>query len=152
MMQPDLMLRDDQGTPLMATELKSRRGIDASWAARLRRNMLAHGYGHRAPLLMVATPEWIFVWREAPPPDLKERSPDFIGDARELLAERAVASGLSLHELDESSFEHLIASWLSIIAAAPSADDLPPATRDFVVGSGLFEARTGARVTAGPAV
>jgi hypothetical protein len=46
-------------------EVRPRRGVNASWAAELRRNLLSHGPVPAADLFLLVTVEQIFLWRAA---------------------------------------------------------------------------------------
>jgi hypothetical protein len=55
----DFIAYNADGTVVLLAEAKTRHGTSEEWAAKLRRNMLAHGLLPRAEYFLIATPEQI---------------------------------------------------------------------------------------------
>ncbi len=80
----DFIAYGDRGQPVLLVEVKSQRQTSDVWAARFRRNLLAHGTLPEAPFFLIATPEWMYFWRQNDSVP-REEPPQFTMDAtREL--------------------------------------------------------------------
>lgn len=60
----DFIAYNRDGTVVLLAEAKSRRGTSEAWAAKLRRNMLAHGVLPKSQYFLIATPERMYGWRQ----------------------------------------------------------------------------------------
>src|ERR1700693_2670807 len=81
----DFIAYNADGTVLLLAEAKSRHGTSEEWAAKLRRNMLAHGVLPPSKYFLIATPERMYGW-EQENPSSSEVPPQFTIDAQEVLA------------------------------------------------------------------
>ncbi len=79
----DFVAYDRKGQVLLLAEAKSRHGTSESWAARLRRNMLAHGMLPWAKYFLIATPERMYLWKQGRH-DPAEVPPGFTIDAEKV--------------------------------------------------------------------
>ncbi len=57
----DLAVYDSQHQLVLVVEVKSIAGASPEWAARLRRNILAHGTFPNAPFFLVALPDRFYL-------------------------------------------------------------------------------------------
>lgn len=141
----DIVAYNPDGTVLLLAEAKSRRGVLESWAAKLRRNMLAHGVLPRTRYFLIATPEHIHGWNEENLP-VDEVPPHFTIDARTVLAPYLAELNLDPETIDPVAFEYVIHAWLMDIARRPH----PSAERDpaleSLTESGLLTALRRARI------
>ena len=76
----DLVAYDQLAQPILLAEVKSIHGTSKEWAARFRRNLLAHGTLPPAPFFLIATPDHMYFWRQQDPTS-KEEPPQFTMDA-----------------------------------------------------------------------
>lgn len=60
----DFIAYDPEGGLVLLAEAKSRRGTSDLWAAKFRRNMLAHGLLLRSKYFLIATPERMYGWKQ----------------------------------------------------------------------------------------
>lgn len=114
--QPDFFLYDRIGRLAAVIEVRNRRSTSSQWAAELRRNLLADFEAYRgAPFFLLATPDRLYVWKDAPT-DLAEDSPpvlpDYEVDARPLFSRYLERSGRKLEEIHGPTFELIVLSWL----------------------------------------
>src|SRR5205085_7678008 len=80
----DFVAFDQFGRPVLLVEVKSTQRTSDLWAARFRRNLLAHGTLPRAPFFLIAPPDHMYFWRQDDPTP-SEELPQFTLDAtREL--------------------------------------------------------------------
>lgn len=110
----DFSLYDRLGQLAALVDVRSVWGTSTEWAAKLRRNLLAHGEIPRGPFLLVAAPERIFLWRDAAGGD-PLATPDYEADAEPLFRPYLPKSGpaASLRAIDSQAFELVVQSWLS---------------------------------------
>ncbi len=114
MLRFDFSLYDRYGQLAAFVDVRSVRGASTEWAAKLRRNLLAHGEIPCGPFLMVATPERIFLWRAAAGGD-PLATPDYEADAESLFRHYLPKPGPaeSPRAIDGQVFELIVQSWLS---------------------------------------
>jgi len=128
----DFIAYDADGTVILLVEAKSRHGTSESWAAKLRRNMLAHGVLPKAMYFLIATPERMYGWKEQHMP-LNEVPPQFTIDARKALAPYFAKLNQDPANIGPRAFELLILTWLTDIArSSEHRSELEPLS-DFVV-------------------
>lgn len=140
----DLIAYRPDGKVVLLVEVKSRRGTSASWAAKLRRNMLAHGTLPDSQFLLIATPERIFGWRQENLA-LNDVPPQFFLDAEEVLKPYFAQLRKSPDDISPSAFKLLILAWLTDISRSSvdqvKADDsLAPLVESGLLSS-LHEAQ-----------
>jgi hypothetical protein len=127
--QPDFFLYDRIGRLAAVIEVRNRRRASSQWAAELRRNLLAAVETYRgAPFFLLATPDRLYLWKDAPT-DLTEDSPpvlpDYEVDAKPLFSPYLGRSGRKLEEIHRPTFELIVLSWLwDLIRQARDASEL----------------------------
>lgn len=111
----DFIAYKPDGKVVLLAEAKSRRGTSESWAAKLRRNMLAHGMLPSSQFFLIATPERIYGWgHEDMPPS--EVPPQFLVDARKALQPYFAKLKEGPEDISPGAFELLILTWLTDIS------------------------------------
>jgi hypothetical protein len=139
----DIAVYGSDGELKLLVEVKSKKGASASWAARLRRNMYAHGQLPRAPYILLALPDKFYLWRGVQDPNA-EINPDYEADPSLLLRPYAGSAGDDLSTLNERSLELVIASWLEKLVSGFNLPEPPPSVQ-WLRNSGLLEAIRGGR-------
>lgn len=61
----DLSLYDANGCLAAVAEVKNRTGTSGEWAAKNRRNLLAHGFGWGSGFFLLITPDRLYAWKDA---------------------------------------------------------------------------------------
>jgi hypothetical protein len=61
----DFALYDRNGRLIAVAQVKNKSGTSREWAAKLRRNILAHGGFHSADFFLLLTPDKLYVWKGA---------------------------------------------------------------------------------------
>lgn len=140
-MRPDILVRDSSGEPVLAVEVKARRGVDQAWAAELRRNLRAHGASLPGRFFMIVTAEQAYLWRESDRPSTASELPEAVAATPDLMAGVAGAERVDGHAL-----EFLVSSWLAGVAASESPEQLSGPSRTFLVETGLYDELRGATV------
>ena len=118
----DLALYDKNGRLTAVAEVMNRLGTSPTWAARTRRNLLAHGSYQESDFFLLATPERLYVWKDAGTTPV-ERLPTYDADSRHLFAPYFRNAGIDPHEVSGQAFELLVASWLSDLTRLPNTHD-----------------------------
>ena len=141
----DFIAYDADGAVVLLAEAKSRHGTSESWAAKLRRNMLAHGVLPRARYFLIATPERMYGWRQESL-SVKEVPPQFTIDAQKALAPYFGKLNQDPANISPKAFELLILTWLTDIASsAERRAELDPTLRS-LSESGLLSSLRQAQI------
>src|SRR5205807_2738705 len=109
---PDLVLYDQDGQLAGVAEVKNKLGTSSEWAARFRRNLLAHGGFRSMDFFLVVTPDRLYVWKNAGAEPLHVK-PTYDVDARPLLEPYFNSAGLDPSDVSGKAFELLVAAWLA---------------------------------------
>jgi hypothetical protein len=146
----DFIAYDTDGAVVLLAEAKSRHGTSESWAAKLRRNMLAHGGLPRAKYFLIATPERIYGWKQDSLP-LDDVLPQFTIDAQKALGRYFAQLKQDPANVGPRAFELLILTWLTDISrSVDNRTDLDPSLRT-LSESGLLSALRQAQIEMNPA-
>uniref|UniRef100_UPI0040578B90 hypothetical protein n=1 Tax=Candidatus Electronema sp. TaxID=2698783 RepID=UPI0040578B90 len=146
-MRADLVVYDRDGQIALITELKNKTGVTAEWAAKWRRNMLAHGRWPAAKFFMIALPDRFYLWNESGRLSPELLAPAFEIDAVQLLKPYIEAKEGSLleEEISPQRFELAVAAWLnSLLQRSFSPDQKPDSA--WLKDSGLSDAISGGRL------
>ena len=133
----DLTTYDRDNKLALVVEVKSKLDATVSWAAQLRRNILAHGTFPNAPYFLMAFPDRFYLWKNS---DSNNESikPNYIIDAYPTLQPYFDQSGVSAEQVSGHSLELIIASWLNeIIHKRPDEID---SSQQWLIESGLYNA------------
>jgi len=144
----DFIAYDDAGRAILVAEVKSRVGTSATWAARFRRNVLAHGIVPKAPFFLIATPERMYFWKQDDP-DFDEAPPEFTVDARKEFSQ--YLGNHPQEPVGEHALELLVLSWLTDIASTGAARAREDPSMRWLAESGLIESLDRARIEMNPA-
>jgi hypothetical protein len=134
----DIFAFDRNGQLVLIAEAKSKRGTSSDWAAKMRRNMLAHDLMPNAPYFLLALPDAFYLW------DGSGRSAQFSEPTRRIDPHKFLKplyekTGISPTNLTERTFEFIVTSWLNQVLRADSSRDLRNGEQDWLVESGLFD-------------
>jgi hypothetical protein len=141
-LRTDIAVIDSAGEPTVLVEVKARRDMPSSWAAQLRRNLLAHGSLGRSKFFVLVTPDWIHVWRNQGAIEDLSRLPDFDVAAGPVFGPYVDAAELKPESLQGAAFELLVAEWLGDLARGATKRPEPT----WMIESGLGEAVAGGTV------
>jgi hypothetical protein len=145
----DFVAYDDRGQAVLLVEVKSSRETSELWAARFRRNMLAHGTLPRAPFFLIATPERMYFWRQEDPSP-KEEPPQFTMDATNELKPYFEKFGQAPEKTSGQALELIVFSWLNDIAESGQLRARQDPSLRWLSESGLLEALGRARIELSP--
>lgn len=146
----DFIAYNREGKVVLLAEAKSRHGTSDTWAAKLRRNMLAHGILPNSQYFLIATPERIYGWRQENLPPI-EIPPQFTVDAQKALAPYFSKLGQSPAEISPAAFELLVLTWLTDVARSSGDQaERDPSLRS-LSESGLLSSLQHAEIEMNPA-
>jgi hypothetical protein len=143
--QADVGVFDRTGRLALVVEVKGRLGTTGAWAAKMRRNLVAHGVASGPEYFLLALPDRFYLWRgdgSAP----EEIAPTYEIDPTKLVAPYRALAGLSTTSPSERGFEIIVEAWLDDLL---SKDELPSelsAQEPWLPESGLFDALKGGRI------
>ncbi len=141
-MKADLVVYDRNGQIILIAEIKKKTGVSAEWAAKWRRNMLAHGGLPDAKYFMIALPDRFYIWKNAGTnPELA--APTFEIDAEKALKPYLKESELSLEDINPQSFEFIVTSWLNSVLQTGEPFNHENYALNGIYKSGLLAALTG---------
>ena len=134
----DMAIYDKTGQLVLVVEAKNKLDTSSIWAAKMRRNILAHGLMPNARFFLLALPDRFYLWKDAGiVPEIVP--PDYEIDPSPFLRSHYNGTDISLSSLTGESFELVISSWLNKLL---QTDILPPElqAQDWLIESDLFEA------------
>ena len=114
-LRPDLSLYDSNGRLAATAEVKNKTGTTGSWAAKTRRNLLAHGFGCDSEFFLLVTPDRLYAWKDVGN-DPNEVLPSYEADAGPTFAPYLEDAGVALSPISGQAFELVVAAWLSDLA------------------------------------
>lgn len=140
----DIVIYGQDGQPKLLVEAKSKRDTTLQWAARLRRNMYAHGQLPTAPYFLLALPDRFYLWKNVTETrDLVE--PQYAADAWPSLGPYLERSGLSSDDVTERGLELVISTWLEKLARGHDRLSIQK-DEEWLRSSGLLDTVKGGRV------
>lgn len=141
----DIAGYDRTGKLVLAVEAKAKGGASPDWAAKLRRNLLAHGVVSESPYFLLALPDHFYLWKAQPSGSL-ERQPDYDVDPTPLLRPYFERSGVSPLRVSGGSFELILGSLLQDLLNTPDLSGPIAQNNPWLVESGLHSQLRGGRI------
>ena len=141
----DLSVVNQNNQLILVVEVKRKTNASPDWAAKFRRNILAHGTFPRAPYFLLAFPDQFYLWAEAEL-NLELSKPTYRIDARPILQPYFEKAGVTANTISGQSLELVVASWLSEIMHAERPPQEVDETYRWVINSGLQAALAGGRL------
>lgn len=138
----DLAAYSRENQLVLVVEVKSKLDTTPEWAARLRRNILAHGIFPNAPYFLMVFPDRFYLWAHSLA-DLEAIAPAYVIDARPILQPYLEQSGITTEQVSEQSLELIVASWLNELIHTKKPPDEVDHTWQWLVDSGLYYAVAG---------
>ncbi len=141
----DLVAYDQIGQPVLLAEVKSTLRTSDLWAARFRRNLLAHGTLPKAPFFLIATPDHMYFWHQADPSP-SEEPPQFSMDATRELKPYFERFKQTPEKTGGQALELIVFSWLVDLAQSGELRAKQDPSLHWLSESGLLNALTSARI------
>ena len=144
-MLADLAIYDRSGKLAAVAEIKRRLGTSCDWAAKTRRNLLAHASLCNAGYFLLITPDRLYLWKDAgmesdqvPPTHEAEMQSEF--------ARYFVDAGIDPGDVSGHAFELLVGAWFSeMLRSEGEAKDFAE-NRKWIAESGLLSAVKDGRI------
>ena len=138
----DLALYNRDGQLIAVAEIKTKFGTSREWATQLRRNVLTHGGFQNADFFLLATPDKLYIWKDASS-EPTAVPPTYVIDAQPILKPYFDASHVDPEMINGSVFELVVGAWLSDLMRS----EVPPSNQgDWLVESGLLDAIRNGRI------
>lgn len=144
-LRADLALYDGNGRLTAVAEVKNRFGTSTEWAARTRRNILAHGGYWRSDFFLLITPDRLYVWKDAGT-DPTEQLPTYELDLGPIFAPYFENAGLDPRQVSGQAFELLVGAWLSDLTRSSNASNQWSRDQDWLDRSGFRSAVRDGRI------
>lgn len=143
----DFSVVDHNNQLVLVVEVKRKTNASPDWAAKFRRNLLAHGILPRAPYFLLAFPDLFYLWNEVDSHlELNQLSqPTYSIDAQPILQPYFERAGVTADTISAQSLELVIASWLSEIMHTGQVPYGVDTSQHWIVDSGLQDALSGGR-------
>ena len=141
---PDLAVYDRHRQLTAIVEIKNKLGTTTDWAARTRRNILAHGSSITADFFLLVTRDRLYMWTEnggasdTPPPQ-------YVGDTQSQFLPYFRGARVDPDDVSGSAFELLVSAWLSDLTRSRETDECYEHP-EWLSDSGLVSAIAGGRV------
>lgn len=142
----DILVRDSQGNPIAAVEIKNRRPLTPEAAITLRRNLIAHGLLPAAPYFMVVSQDIGYLWLERAGDSANPLAPPRLAFPMSPVIDRYLLERDLGESIGGAGLELLVLQWLLDLSSLPqSAASEPEQALD---ATGLLDALRGATVEA----
>lgn len=146
----DILVDNRNGQLVLAVEVKRKTGASSTWAASLRRNILAHGTFSQPPYFLMVFPDKFYLWSNNRFSDnqayLENTEPDYTIDASSVLAPYFERSGFTPEQVSADSLELVIISWLGEIMTSRYLSETTCQSQQWLIESGLHAAIAGGKV------
>lgn len=119
-LRADLSVHDANGRLTALAEVKNRTGTSGKWAAKTRRNLLAHGYGWGTGFFLLVTPDRLYAWKDAGD-DPVEVPPTYESNIATTFATYLKDAGLRPDQVSGPAFELVVAAWLGDLVRSGNA-------------------------------
>ncbi len=144
-LRADLLLYNSGGRLTALAEVKNRTGTSGMWAAKTRRNLLAHGLGCGSDYFLLITPDRLYAWKDAGN-NSGEVLPTYEADTGPTFAPYFNQAGIVPNRTSGQAFELVVAAWLSDVMRCADKPDENSAERGWLEESGFRDAVQNGRV------
>ena len=141
----DLALYDRSGRLAAVAEIKNRFGTSHEWAARTRRNILAHGGSCNTEVFLLVTPDRLYLWKDAGT-EPAGVPPDYVADTQPEFEPYFERAGVDPHNVSGAAFELLVADWLGDVIRSEGEAERDTDDQSWLVESGFRAAVRDGRI------
>lgn len=139
----DLAGYNREGQLILLVEMKSKLHTSTEWAAKFRRNILAHGIVPKVPYFLMVFPDKIYLWA-GNEVRLDESEPTYVVDARPIFQPYFEKAGIkSEQQISEESLELIFSTWLTKIIDSKELPNEADESQRWIIDSGLYAAIAG---------
>lgn len=140
----DLSVDDRNGQLILVVEVKRKTNVSPDWAAKLRRNILAHGTFPKAPYLLMVFPDKFYLWSNVEAYQ-DQSKPTYAIDASPILQPYFERAGVTADQISGYSLELIVMSWLAEIIHSDPRPESIDASQQWLIESGLYAALAGGK-------
>ena len=141
----DLVVDDRNNQLALVVEVKQKTNVSPEWAAKLRRNILAHEPFPNAPYFLLVFPDKFYLWSHTTA-DQDQSEPTYTIDASSILQPYFERAGVTAQQISSTSLELIVASWLGEIIHSDQLPETLDASQHWLVESGLYAALVGGKL------
>jgi hypothetical protein len=140
----DLSVHDQNDQLILVVEVKAILNTSPEWAAKLRRNIFAHGTFPEAPFFLIVCPDKLYLWTNA----LIQKDqvlPNYVIDASQIFQpyfDRVEVTPTNIGQ----NLELIVSSWLGEIIYGENAVTIMDESQRWLIDSGLYEALHGGEI------
>jgi len=133
----DIAVYSPDGRLQLVVEAKSQQQTSPEWAARFRRNLLAHQAIPPANYFLLAMPDHLYLWKNGV--NQSEARPDYEIPTWEVLGDYLGGRSEQPRRVWEESLQLALASWLNDVASSKRELRPDSGVDRLLVDSGLYE-------------
>ena len=126
----------------LLVEVKLKNGRSGNWAAKMRRNMYAHGLLPETRFFLLALPDKFYLWKDVGLL-IEAIEPSYEISPQSFLEPYYIKANVSASNITGASLELIVSSWLTQIMTIQSIDLLSQDNKNWLIDSGLFDAIQG---------
>jgi hypothetical protein len=140
----DLSVDNRNGQLALVVEVKRKTNVSSEWAAKLRRNILAHGTFPKAPYFLMVFPDKFYLWSNAKAYQ-DQSEPTYTIDASPILQPYFERAGVTADQIGGASLELIVTSWLGEVIHSDELPENIEASQQWLIESGLYAALAGGK-------
>jgi hypothetical protein len=140
----DLSVDNRNGQLALVVEVKRKTNVSPEWAAKLRRNILAHGIFPKAPYFLMVFPDKFYLWSNAEAYQ-DQSEPTYTIDASPILQPYFERAGVTADQISGASLELVVTSWIGEIIHSDQLPENIDASQQWLIESGLYAALAGGK-------
>jgi hypothetical protein len=140
----DLSVDNRNGQLALVVEVKRKTNVSPEWAAKLRRNILAHGIFPKAPYFLMVFPDKFYLWSNAEAYQ-DQSEPTYTIDASPILQPYFERAGVTADQISGASLELVVTSWIGEIIHSNQLPENIDASQQWLIESGLYAALAGGK-------
>jgi hypothetical protein len=139
-----LSVDNRNGQLALVVEVKRKTNVSPEWAAKLRRNILAHGIFPKAPYFLMVFPDKFYLWSNAEAYQ-DQSEPTYTIDASPILQPYFERAGVTADQISGASLELVVTSWIGEIIHSNQLPENIDASQQWLIESGLYAALAGGK-------
>ncbi|HEY9619378.1 MAG TPA: hypothetical protein V6C78_03370 [Crinalium sp.] len=140
----DLSVDNRDGQLALVVEVKRKTNVSPEWAAKLRRNIFAHGTFPKAPYFLMVFPDRFYLWANAEAYQ-EQSEPTYSIDASPILQPYFERAGVISGQISGDSLELIVTSWLGEIIHSNQLPENIDDSQQWLIDSGLYAALVGGK-------
>jgi hypothetical protein len=141
----DFTLYDRNGRLIAVAEVKNKLGTSREWAAKLRRNLLAHDDRYGTEFFLLVTPDRLYLWKNAGS-TLTLVQPTYEVEAKTIFAPYFERAGVAPDEVSGQAFELVVTAWLGDLLRSEEPPEKFTNGQGWLVESGFLTAVRNGRI------